>query len=109
MRYREVGGRLGERAVLLDGVPASTIHDGGRIRFGPDGLLYLSTGDASTTSLSQDLDSVAGKILRLNRDGTAPRDNPFGSLLYSFCTNNRDGRGSPGASDDRIARLVPAS
>ena len=77
VRYREVGGRLGERAVLLDGIPADTIHDGGRIRFGPDGLLYVSTGDASTQSLSQSLGSLAGKILRINRDGTIARREPL--------------------------------
>jgi len=91
VRYREVAGRLGERVVLLDGVPANTIHDGGRIRFGPDGLLYVSTGDASTQSVSQNLGSLAGKILRLNRDGTSPRDNPFGSPVYTYGHRNPQG------------------
>src|SRR5688572_3722070 len=54
-RYREVSGRLGERAVLLDGIPASAIHDGGRLKFGRDGLLYATAGDASDTSLAQDV------------------------------------------------------
>jgi glucose/arabinose dehydrogenase len=91
VRYREVAGRLGERVVLLDDVPANTIHDGGRIRFGPDGLLYVSTGDASSQSLSQNLGSLAGKILRLNRDGTSPRDNPFGSPVYTYGHRNPQG------------------
>ena len=53
-RYREAGGRLAERAVLLDNIPAATIHDGGRLRFGPDGLLYATAGDAANSSLAQD-------------------------------------------------------
>jgi glucose/arabinose dehydrogenase len=91
VRYREVGSRLAERVVLLDDVPANTIHDGGRIRFGPDGLLYISTGDASTQSLSQSLGSLAGKILRLNPDGTSPRGNPFGSPVYTYGHRNPQG------------------
>src|SRR5919106_162270 len=91
VRYREAGSRLGERAVLLDGIPGSTIHDGGRIRFGPDGLLYFSAGDAANTGFAQDLGSTAGKILRINRDGTTPRDNPFGSPVYSYGHRNPQG------------------
>jgi len=90
-RYREVGGRLGERAILLDNIPASTIHDGGRIRFGPDGLLYFTAGDASNAALAQDVASLAGKILRLNRDGTTPRANAFGSPVYSWGHRNPQG------------------
>ena len=91
VRYREVGSRLAERVVLLDDVPANTIHDGGRIRFGPNGLLYISTGDASTQSLSQSLGSLAGKILRLNPDGTSPHGNPFGSPVYTYGHRNPQG------------------
>lgn len=91
VRYREVASRLAERVVLLDNIPASTIHDGGRLKFGPDGLLYVATGDAATPSLSQDLASLAGKVLRLNRDGTTPGSNPFGSPLYSYGHRNPQG------------------
>jgi glucose/arabinose dehydrogenase len=91
VRYREAGSRLGERAMLLDGIPAAQIHDGGRIRFGPDGLLYITAGDAANTSLAQHLGSLAGKILRINRDGTTPRDNPFGSPVYSYGHRNPQG------------------
>jgi glucose/arabinose dehydrogenase len=91
VRYREAGRRLTDRAVLLDEVPAAAIHDGGRLRFGPDGLLYITTGDAANPALAQDLAVYAGKILRLNRDGSAPRDNPFSSPIFSYGHRNPQG------------------
>ena len=91
VRYREVAGRLAERVVLLDNIPAATIHDGGRLRFGPDGLLYATTGDAADTSLPQDVASLAGKVLRLNPDGTTPPGNPFASPVLSYGHRNPQG------------------
>jgi glucose/arabinose dehydrogenase len=90
-RYREVSGRLIERVVLLDNIPAAAIHDGGRIRFGPDGLLYVTAGDAANTSLPQDLASLAGKILRITATGTTPPGNPYGSPVYSAGHRNPQG------------------
>jgi len=91
VRYREVNSRLAERVVLLDNIPAAQIHDGGRLRFGPDGLLYASAGDASDANLAQDVASLAGKILRINRDGTVPRDNRFSSPVYTYGHRNPQG------------------
>jgi glucose/arabinose dehydrogenase len=91
VRFREVNSRLAEAVVLLDNIPAATIHDGGRIRFGPDGFLYVTAGDAAVASLAQDLGTTAGKILRIARDGASPRDNPFGSPLYSYGHRNPQG------------------
>jgi glucose/arabinose dehydrogenase len=91
IRYREVTNRFAERVVLLDNIPANAIHDGGRLRFGPDGFLYVTTGDAATTSRAQDVTSLAGKILRITRDGATPRDNPFSSPVYSIGHRNPQG------------------
>ena len=83
---------LGDAEVLLEGVPAANNHNGGRIAFGPDGMLYVTTGDAGDPRSAQDLDSLAGKILRLTPDGEVPPDNPFpGSPVYSFGHRNPQG------------------
>jgi glucose/arabinose dehydrogenase len=91
VRYRESGGTLGQPVVILDDIPANTIHDGGRLRFGPDGLLYITTGDAANDALAQDVASYAGKILRINPDGTTPRGNAFSSPVYSYGHRNPQG------------------
>jgi len=91
VRYRESGNRLGERIVLLDNIPANVIHDGGRLRFGPDGLLYITAGDAASEQSAQDVASLSGKILRINPDGTTPRSNPFSSPVYSYGHRNPQG------------------
>ncbi len=91
VRYREAGGRLAERAVLVDDIPANDFHDGGRLRFGPDEHLYITTGDAGVTSLAQDVASLAGKILRVDRDGRTPPGNPFSSPVWSYGHRNPQG------------------
>lgn len=92
VRYHYNGGTLAEDRVLLDGIPGGPFHDGGRIQFGPDGKLYITTGDAGDPNLSQDLNSLAGKILRINSDGTIPGDNPWsGSPIYSIGHRNPQG------------------
>ena len=83
---------LTDKQIILDGIPGAPWHDGGRIQFGPDKKLYISTGDAISPGLSQDLSSLAGKILRINPDGTIPTDNPFeSSPVFSYGHRNPQG------------------
>jgi glucose/arabinose dehydrogenase len=77
VRYRETSEGLVDRKVIIENIPAAQFHAGCRIRFGPDEKLYITTGDATKRALAQRLDSLAGKTLRLNEDGTVPSDNPF--------------------------------
>lgn len=81
----EKNNKIVNSKIILDGVPASDSNNGGRIKFGPDGKLYVSTGDSETPELAQNTKSLAGKLLRLNDDGTIPDDNPIPeSPVYSY-------------------------
>ena len=92
VRYRDVGGTLGEPMVILDGVAAADIHDGARVKFGPDRKLYVTMGDIANPSTAQDLGTLTGKILRLNDDGSVPGDNPFpGSPIHTYGHRNPQG------------------
>lgn len=83
---------LGGVEEVLVGIPRAGNHNGGRIAFGPDGMLYATTGDAGDRSLAQDVSSLGGKILRLTPDGAVPGDNPFpGSPVYSLGHRNPQG------------------
>jgi glucose/arabinose dehydrogenase len=85
---------LGAAETIIDGIPANATHDGGRLAFGPDGMLYVTVGDAQDRPAAQDLDSPSGKILRMTPDGGVPPDNPFaGSLVYSYGHRNVQGIG----------------
>jgi len=77
VRYKYVGGKFTEPKTIIEDIPAAQYHAGMRCRFGPDSKLYISDGDSTKWELAQQMDSLAGKILRLNDDGTVPQDNPF--------------------------------
>jgi glucose/arabinose dehydrogenase len=83
---------LGDASVILSGIAKAGNHNGGRIKFGPDGMLYATTGDAGVSSRSQDPGSINGKILRMMPNGSVPADNPApGSLVYSLGHRNPQG------------------
>lgn len=100
VRLRDAGGRGTEDRVVLDGIPGGRFHDGGRIAFGPDGMLYVCAGETFDAPIAQDLRSLGGKILRVDPEGKIPADNPFpGSPVWSYGHRNPQGlafREAPG-------------
>lgn len=105
---------------LVDRIPAAAFHNGGILGFAPDGTLFVTTGDATDRASAQDLASLAGKVLRVLRDGRVPPDNPFpGSFVYSLGHRNVFGLGFQSATgrpyvsengpseDDEVNALVP--
>lgn len=91
VRYIEKNNSLTEDLVLIEPFTGASYHDGGRLKFGPDGKLYITTGDAGIPELSQDEKNISGKILRINSDGTIPDDNPLTNAVYSFGHRNPQG------------------
>ena len=92
LMLKESNNKIIDSKTIIDGIPGGEYRDGGHLKFGPDGKLYVSTGDASVPGLSQDLDSLGGKILRINDDGTIPHDNPFAdSSVYAYGFRNAQG------------------
>ncbi len=119
IRYREQNGAGVEPLLLIDNIPAGG-HDGGKFAFDDEDHIFISTGDSDNPALSQQILSLAGKILRLNKDGSIPSDNPFpGSPVFSFGFRNVFGIAKDPRSgnlfvsengpdcDDEINELIP--
>ncbi|TCL57684.1 glucose/arabinose dehydrogenase [Kineothrix alysoides] len=92
VRMRIQDNTASEEEIILDQIPAGQFHNGGRIKIGPDGYLYITVGDAGERYLAQDVNSLAGKILRIGTDGSIPPDNPFqDSPVYALGFRNPQG------------------
>lgn len=93
VRFEDRGTSVGPMTTVVDGIPAAANHAGCRLSFGPvDGKLYITTGDASKRAQAQDLKSLAGKVLRVNADGSIPTDNPYtGSPIWTLGHRNPQG------------------
>lgn len=82
---------LGDVEVVFDGIPRASTHNGGRIAFGPDDLLYVATGDAQDRDAAQNVDALGGKILRITPDGDPAPGNPLDSAVWSYGHRNVQG------------------
>jgi aldose sugar dehydrogenase len=92
VHYTWDGSELADETILIDAIPGNSTHNGSRLLFAPDGKLLMTTGDAQQLSAPQNLNSLLGKTLRLNDDGSIPADNPFaGSYVYTFGHRNAQG------------------
>jgi glucose/arabinose dehydrogenase len=92
IRLKDLGAKGVFDSVIIDNIPGARFHDGGRIAFGPDGMLYITTGENFKAETAQDLNKLGGKILRVSADGSIPPDNPFkDSPIYSYGHRNPQG------------------
>ncbi len=94
-RFKLINEKAIQETIIIDNIPGGRgdqgFHNGGRIKFGPDGKLYITTGDGGVTAFAQDKNSLGGKILRINKDGSIPSNNPFNSAVYSYGHRNPQG------------------
>ncbi len=91
VKARLKGGELSPIEPIFTGIPRGSIHDGGRLEFGADGFLYVSTGETGVPELAQDRDSLGGKILRITTAGEPAPGNPFGSAVWTEGHRNVQG------------------
>ena len=110
IRITESENSLVEAVTIFDNIPGSAFSNGGALKFGPDGKLYVSTGSVSNSSHGpQDIQSLEGKILRLNDDGTIPNDNPFSdSPVFSFGHMNTKGLGWDNEGNLFVTEMGPS-
>jgi glucose/arabinose dehydrogenase len=90
-RFKLENDKLTGETIIVDAIPGALYHDGGRIKFGPDGYLYITTGDSQDPSLAQSTNATAGKILRVTDEGKPAPGNPFDNLVYSYGHRNPQG------------------